>query len=253
MAVTYAPLKPAIHYPDSDGLPMAESDFQRGPLTYAVEALSIHFADRPDVYVSGNLFIYYKEGDPEAVVAPDTFVVFGAPKRRPNSYRLWQEGKAPDFVIEITSEATHAKDQGPKRGTYAFLGVREYFQYDPTGDYLVPQLQGLRLSGMNYHPMPAQTLPDGTLALHSEVLALELRLIDGELRFFDPASGRKLMSHAEAEAARREAEEATFREAAARREAEEATFREAAARREAEAEVERLRAELARLRGGRDE
>jgi Uma2 family endonuclease len=55
---------------------MAESDFQRKPLTY-----DIYFQDRADVYVSGNIFIYYEEGNPEAVVVPDVFVLFGAAKR----------------------------------------------------------------------------------------------------------------------------------------------------------------------------
>ena len=77
-----------VDYPDTDGLPMAESDFQRKPLTYAVEALDIYFQDRTDVYVSGNLFLYYREGDPQAVVAPDVFVVFGAVKRDRPSYKL---------------------------------------------------------------------------------------------------------------------------------------------------------------------
>ena len=72
-------LAPArVDYPSSDGQPMAETDHQRTPLTYAVEALRHHFRDRPDVYVSGNLFIYYEEGNPHAVVAPDVFVVLGA-------------------------------------------------------------------------------------------------------------------------------------------------------------------------------
>lgn len=235
MAVNYAIPQTQIHYPDSDGKPMAESDFQRGPLIYAVEALSIYFADRPEVYVSGNLFIYYERGKPESVVAPDVFVVFGVPKRKRNSFRLWEENKAPDFVVEITSDATHAQDQGPKRGTYAYLGVREYFQFDPTGDYLEPRLQGLRLAGRNYDPLPTESLPDGSLSIHSRVLGLEVRLIQDELRFFDPATGRKLLSHAEAELARREAEMVAVRESAARH--------------AAEAEVERLRAELARLRG----
>ena len=53
-----------VDYPDTDGLPMAESDFQRKPLTYAVEALDIYFQDRPDVYVSGNLFLYYRKETP---------------------------------------------------------------------------------------------------------------------------------------------------------------------------------------------
>ena len=72
-------LAPAtVDYPSSDGQPMAETDHQRTPLTYAVDRLRHHFRDRPDVYVSGNLFIYYQKGNPRAVVAPDVFVVLGA-------------------------------------------------------------------------------------------------------------------------------------------------------------------------------
>ena len=77
-----------VEYPSSDGLPMAESDFQRKPLTYAIEALDIYFQDRPEVYVSGNMFIYYEEGNPEAVVAPDVFVVIGTAKRERSLYFL---------------------------------------------------------------------------------------------------------------------------------------------------------------------
>jgi len=58
------------------------------------------------------------------------------------SYKTWlEEDKTPDFVLEITSKTTRSKDQGAKKGIYAFWGVREYFQYDPTGDYLNPQLR----------------------------------------------------------------------------------------------------------------
>jgi Uma2 family endonuclease len=161
----------SIDYPSSDGLPMAESDFQRNYLIYAVEALGVHFQDREDVYVSGNLFIYYEEGNPQAVVAPDVFVVVGAPKHDRSSYRLWQEPRAPDFVLEVTSRSTRSEDQGAKRGIYAFLGVQEYWQYDPTGDYLVPPLQGARLEGRNYQPLRETTLPDGSPTLHSHAWA----------------------------------------------------------------------------------
>lgn len=131
-----------VIYPDTDGLPMAESDFQRKPLTYAVEALDIYFQNRSDVYVSGNLCIYYRERDPRAVVAPDVFVVFGVGKHDRSSYKLWEESKAPDFVLEITSQSTRNADQESKPQTYAQLGVREYIQYDPTGDYLTPPTPG---------------------------------------------------------------------------------------------------------------
>jgi Uma2 family endonuclease len=216
-----------IEYPSSDGEPMAESDFQRKPLIYTVEALGIYFQNRPDVYVSGDLFIYYEEGNPQARVAPDVFVVFGVSKEDRPSYFVWKEGKTPDFVLEITSRSTVSVDQGAKRGIYAYMGVTEYFQYDPTGDYLRPSLRGLRLAGENYVPIRSRMTADGAHIVPSEVLELELRHDDSGLRLYDPASGKKLLSHQEAEAARLE---------------------EQAARLKAEARVAELEAELARLK-----
>lgn len=236
-----------IYYPDSDGQPMAESDFQREPLIYAVESLRVFFRQCTDVYVSGNMFIYYEEGNPKAVVAPDVFVVIGAPNRDRFSYKLWQEPKAPDFVLEITSKSTRLEDRGPKRGIYALLGVSEYWQYDPTGDYLQPPLQAYRLADDNYWPMPAETLPDGGVAMHSAVLGLDLRLENGVLRFYDPLTGQKLHSHEEAEQARQQAEQAQQEAEQARHQAEQALQEaEARARREAR-ERQALEARLAEL------
>jgi Uma2 family endonuclease len=251
MAVSVIQTPQRIHYPCSDGQPVAESDFQLHPLLYAVTTLRTYFQNRADVYVAGNMFIYYEEGNPEAVVAPDVFVVIGTAKRDRASYMLWQEPKGPDFVLEITSRSTRTRDQGPKRGTYAFLGVREYFQYDPTHDYLMPPLQGARLVAGSYQTMLPATLPDGTLVLHSDVLGLDLRLEDGTLRFYDPATGQKLLSHAEieqtlhaAEQARQAAEQARQTAEQARREAEERAMREEAARQAAEARIAELEARL---------
>lgn len=208
---------------------MAESDFQRIPLTYAVEALSLYFENRPDIYVSGNLFIYYEEGNPKAVVAPDVFVVVGTDKRERTAYFLWREPKGPDFVLEITSKSTRSEDQGPKRGTYALLGVREYVQYDPTQDYLTPPLKGQRLVGDHYEPLPTVALPDGTLMVHSEVLGLDVRLANGDFHFVDPATGLALLTYREAYRARQVAEQA--RQAAeARAQAAEARIAELEAR-----------------------
>jgi Uma2 family endonuclease len=220
MAISSSPPKAYVAYPIEDGQPMAERDFQREPLTYAVEALGAYFQQRTEVYVSGNLFIYYEEGNPEAIVAPDVFVVFGAPTHRRSSYILWNEPKAPDFVTEITSRRTRSQDQGPKRGTYAFLGVQEYVLYDPTSDYLRPPMRGLSLVGDNYELMPTTVVPDGTLTLYSNVLGLELRLVHGILRFVDPTTGQRLLSYREAEQARQEAEAHAKRAAAARAEVE---------------------------------
>ena len=267
-----APAAAAVDYPSSDGKPMAESDFQLHPLIYAVERLRRYFRNDPDVYVSGNLLIYYEEGNKRKAVAPDVFVVFGARNVKRSSYLLWEEPKGPDFVLEITSRSTWREDQ-EKRELYRRLGVREYCQYDPTRDYLEPPLQGAELVGREYQPLPVRELADGTLTLRSEVLGLELRLQVAEerLRFHDPQTGQDLPDLAEtddqllqeaaahqAEAAARRAAEARARqeatarqrEATARQEAEARARQEAAARRAAEARLAEVEALLRRRPDG---
>ncbi len=231
ISVEYIPT--LIEYPDEDGKPMAEGDVQCSYLIYARSALRLYFQNRPDVYVAGNLFIYYEQGNPESVIAPDVFVIFGVEKRDRRTYKTWEEqDKTPDFVLEITSKTTRTKDQGAKKGIYAFLGIREYFQYDPTGDYLTPQLQGLRLVEGNYFPVPTNTLADGTLSLPSEVLGLELRVKSGEMRFYDPATKQNLLTYEEEAAARVQAQAAQQQAQAAQQQAEERAQRLAAKLRE---------------------
>ena len=82
----------AVEYPYSDGRPMAESEAQLRAMVYLLGVLYAHYRDRPDVYVGGDMFVYYEEGNPAAAVAPDVFVVVGAPKRSQAprlSYKLW--------------------------------------------------------------------------------------------------------------------------------------------------------------------
>ena len=197
---------PAVEYPCSDGQPMAETEFQLIPLINAISALRAHFASREDVYVIGNMFLYYQEGNPRAVVAPDLFVVVGVPKHKRHTYKLWEESKAPDFVLEVTSRSTRKVDQGRKREVYASLDVGEYWQFDPTGDYLAPRLQGLELHRGDYRPMPSVATVDGGLLLHSPTLGLDVRLKAGEeLRFHDPSTGQNLLSYEETQTQMREA------------------------------------------------
>ncbi|NJL01602.1 MAG: Uma2 family endonuclease, partial [Spirulinaceae cyanobacterium SM2_1_0] len=120
-------------------------------------------------------------------------------------FLVWQEGGVtPDCVIEITSESTRQTDSVEKRRLYADLGVTEYFQYDPSGDYLDPSLIGFRLVDGNYEPMTADRKGDGMIAIGSDVLGLELRSENGQLRFYVLATGEKLLSYSESEAGRRE-------------------------------------------------
>ena len=228
-----------VDYPCSDGTPLAESDFQLQPLVYALTALQTHFLDRSQVYVAGDMFVYFREGDPGAVVAPDVFVVFGAAKHMRSSYKLWEEPKAPDFVLEVTSRSTRAEDRGRKREVYAGLGVAEYWLFDPTGDWLAPRLQGHRLRAGAYRALPGVALAGGGLGVSSEVLGLEVRHdAAGRLRFHDPVSGEGLPAHEEMRerveeeiAARRATETRLGEEVAARRMAESQIREEAAAHR----------------------
>ena len=91
-----------IHYPESDGKPMGETDVHIDALIYLREALRDHFRDDPQVYVAGNMLLYYEEGNPAACVAPDVFVVQGVVKQERRIYRLWAEGQPPTVVFEIT-------------------------------------------------------------------------------------------------------------------------------------------------------
>lgn len=222
-----------LFYPDADGKPMAESDPTRDYLIYGVEALSHYFQEQADVYVSGNLFIYYKKGVPDAVIAPDVFVVFGVEKRKRRSYKVWEEGnRVPAFVLEITSKTTQEQDEAEKPQKYQRMGVLEYFQYDPTGDYLQPQLKGLRLMGSTYEAIE-QTNLSGETVLYSEALGLELRLVQGELRFYDPGTGQKLLSPAETGQVLQQTEQVLQQTEQVLQQTEQALQRELEARREA--------------------
>ena len=186
-----------IEYPSSDGQPMSENQWQLDAMIDAINVLTTHFADCPGVYVSGDLLIYYEEGNPGARVAPDVFVVVGAPKHLRMNYKLWEEPGPPDFVLEVVASApTRREAQGPKRALYARLGIREYWFFDPVGRYLAPPLQGFRLHGGDYHPLPARPV-GGAPVLRSDALRLDLRLENEKLRFHDPARGEDLLTYQE--------------------------------------------------------
>ena len=210
-----------INYPDSGDLPMAENESQFWPILYVSSALDRYYQNRDDVYVVGSLLLYYQQGDGSKSVSPDLMVVFGASKHVRSSYRVWEEPKAPDFVLEIASESTYRADQDEKRDTYADMGVLEYWQYDPVGSYLDPPLLGFRLVEGRYVPIPVVAQEGGLLVLRSEVLGLELHLSPGApvreaLHFYDPARGEYLRTYREAEARLEQIEDRLWKEQAAR-------------------------------------
>ena len=227
-------------YPIDDGEPMAETEHQLIAMMYMISALKSWFAGDPTVYVGGDMFIYYREGHPSRVVAPDVFVVFGAEGTHKRlRWRVWDEGGAlPSFIMEVGSESTWREDADAKRLLYAGLGVEEYWRLDPLGGKLfAPVLIGERLIDEEYRPIDVSHDESGNLRGHSQALGLDICVRpDGEPRLYDPSSGQRLNSLEEEQAALQE-------EQAARQQAE-------TAQRQAEAENRRLREQLARLQAG---
>jgi Uma2 family endonuclease len=219
--MTAIPFQKEILYPESDGQPMAESDLHRKEMTYLIDALGEHFAQEAAVYVAGNLFLYFKQGDPRSVVAPDLMVVKGVAKGDRKVFKLWEEGRPPCLVVEVTSDSTQDEDLSKKKTIYERLGVEEYFLFDPLGDYLAPRLQGYRLVRGRY--AQARREADGSLVSGST--GVTFRLEGTRIRLV--AGGRVLPRYEEARAQYAESE---------------------ARNRALEEEIARLRAELERAR-----
>ncbi len=216
---------PSVNYPDTDGEPLAESDFQFNPLTEMVHALRVRYEDRQDVYVAGDVFVYYRMNDASANVAPDVFVVFGVDKHTRRSYMVWREGKAPDFVMEIASESSYDRDIGHKRDVYAAIGVTEYWRFDPLRECFDPPLAGERLVDGVYEPITVFEDAGGILRGYSALLGLDICVRDDLLRLYDPINRNWLLNLSESESARIEAE-ASLRAVAERNQALEALLRE---------------------------
>ena len=228
--------KKAVVYPESDGKPMGETEIHVNEIVNLLVMLREWFRKNSRAYVASNLFLYYQEGDPRKRVAPDIMVVLGVEKRVRRIYKLWEEGKGPDVVIEVTSRSTRWRDLQFKKRLYQRLGVAEYYLYDPTGDYLPELLRGYHLEKSRYRLAAA-----AGGRWRSPRLGLDLAIEAGRLRLYDPETGRWRLTPEEQARAQERAE-------ADRTRAEADRAREAQARRAAEVELQRLREELARLR-----
>jgi Uma2 family endonuclease len=251
-----------VIYPETDGQPMAESDLHRDLMLDLIAAARHHFRDVPEVYVSGNLLLYFEEGNPRVSVSPDFFVVRGIHKRRRRTFKLWEERKGPEVVVELTSPSTHLEDLGRKRAVYESLGVKEYYLFDPEGVRFQPRLRGFRLVGGVFQPVTAARGPRGVLVFGSDVLGLELHARGASLRLFDPRAGElvpipeEMLLAVERERARTREESQRARDARALAEKEGRRAEKEGRRAEkerlraetAEAELRQARAELARLK-----
>ena len=239
----------AVEYPERQWI--AQSVWHGNAVLLATAALRSRFRDREDVLVAMELVVYYERGDNTAWLRPDVQVVFGVGRAGNRStYRVWEEGKPPDFVLEVASPSTAGHDARYKAGEYARMGVGEYWRLDPEGALMGTALEGYAATGGRFEPVETVERPGGGRQLRSRVLGLDLRSRkrDGAtvLVFADPRTGEEFDGALEeAEHRRRIAEDRVH---AAEDRALAAEDRATAERDRADAAEERVRALEERLR-----
>lgn len=217
-----------IIYPESDGKPMADNTKQFDWIVKIKENLERMFADRPDVFVAGDLLWYPVEGNSKIRTAPDAMVAFGRPKGYRGSYRTWDENNtAPQAVFEILSPGNRKGEMDRKFSFYETYGVEEYYVYDP--DRI--RLSGWIRSGKKL--IPVENMRDWV----SPLLKIRFDLREDDLHIFDPA-GKEFET---LEAADKRAKQADKRAEAADKRAKAADKRAKAADKRAERLAAKLR------------
>ncbi|MCP4104513.1 MAG: Uma2 family endonuclease [Desulfobacteraceae bacterium] len=212
-----------VEYPESDGEPMGETGIHVRATLGLYELLRRYFKNRKDIYVAADMFLYYEEDNPKACKAPDVMVIKGVDNTYERRiFKMWEEDAGPCVIFEVTSKSTKNEDMVNKKQLYASLDVREYFLFDPLGEYLEDPFIGFRLVNKKYVPMPKN--------IDGRMFSRELKTFlfpDGEmLKIIDPETGKPLPSPEELgsmfDTALRKAEEADKKAETERKKAEKA-------------------------------
>ncbi|MDY7015473.1 MAG: Uma2 family endonuclease [Cyanobacteriota bacterium] len=225
-AVAFPTQPNEIIYPSSDGEPLAETYDHLYAILATLEVLKQYLKER-QATVLANQNLFYAQGYPKLRVAPDVMVIYDVEPGGRDSYKLWEEKQVPQVIFEITSKKTQTEDRRNKKDLYERLEVKEYWLFDPKGEWIEEKLRGYRLRGERYEPISDS---------RSEPLQLRLAVEDKLIGFYREDTGEKLLIPAELAAALQ-------RSMSARLDAEQ--LAEAERQR---AETERQRAEVERQR-----
>ena len=199
------------------------TNFDHLAKTSIIEPLAHYLGNRQTTLITGDKYLCRNVTRNLAGARyPDLLIAFNVDPeahQRRNGYIIDEQGKPPDFVLEIASRRTGRVDVEDKRNDYAALGIPEYWRFDETGEFHGTRLAGDRLTpDGQYQPIPMEEVTDGVLQGYSEVLNLLLRWENGQLRWHDPATGRHIATFEDEREARLLAE-ARVRELEARLEA----------------------------------
>lgn len=173
-----------VVYPSGDGEPVAETYAHLYAMFVTIEVLRQYLIGQ-QATVLGNQFLYYAEGFPRLRVAPDVMVIFGVEPGGRDNFKTWEEGAVPSVIFEMTSAGTRQKDESSKYELYESLGVTEYWQFDPKGEWIENNLKGYCLVGEAY-----EVITDSV----SQVLQLRLAHEDGLIVFHQLETGKRLLS-----------------------------------------------------------
>ncbi|MBN3882259.1 MAG: Uma2 family endonuclease [Nostoc sp.] len=163
--------------PYDDGIPM-ESARHKAQMDLLIDALIPWLSEREDGFIGGNMFVYYSLAQVrnKDFKGPDFFAVLGVPKGERRSWVVWEEGKAPDVVIELLSDSTAQADKNFKKLIYQNqMRVPEYFWYDP---FNPDDLAGFSNDKGVYQPIAANAQNQ----LVSQSLGLALQLWQGNYK-----------------------------------------------------------------------
>ena len=231
-----------VPYPDPPPRhPDEMSSFRHLTNTGGAHYLGMHFRN-PTTLIVGELYLVPEPGrGVRGLRVPDMMVAFNVNPEacyRRNAYVISEQGKPPDFVLEVASESTGRVDVEDKPAAYAALGIPEYWRFDETGASHGTRLAGDRLVAGRYQPIEITELADGSLEGYSEALELCLRWEEGQLQWHDPETGAAIMTLTEMEKIAAAAERRAEEERQARLEERQARLEEQQARLEAEQRAE---------------
>ncbi len=246
-----------IEYPESDGKPMAETEWHIEAIIRMRSMLKHRYLNK-QVYIGSDLLVYYTKGNPKDSIAPDVFAAFDCDPKARGIFKVWEEQRVPDVVFEFTSRSTASEDKHNKPNLYAQIGVKELFLFDPTGEFLSPQLQGFRFAQGKPLPMEphnGQFFSD-ILNVHLSSIADSLSVNQSRLRLIDATTGEEVLTGEESERhAKEEERHSKEKERRAKEEERRAKEEERRAKEDerekriaAEKLVEQLQAELNHLR-----
>lgn len=198
-------------YPSTDGEPVAETFVHLYAMLITLEVLRQYLAGQ-QATVLGNQFLYYAQGFPKLRVAPDIMVIFDVEPGGRDNYKIWEEGKTPAVIFEMTSQATQEQDQSFKKTLYQQLEVEEYWLFDPKGEWIAEKLQGYRLQGEDYVPITDGTSQQLNLRLVVEGTLISFYRLDTDEKLLIPDELAQALRQEQQRVAELEAELARYRE-----------------------------------------